>query len=92
MQLFNNCLAPNTLGDGTGCDNMTAIIVKFKPEIFELPATSSPDTNEAAQNTQAKRSLTDDDNEVSEAIAAAPQKKLKIDDDLTPAAVDTSTS
>ena len=24
-----HCLAPNTSGDGTGCDNMTAIIVKF---------------------------------------------------------------
>jgi len=24
-------LAPNTCGDGTGCDNMTAIIVQFKP-------------------------------------------------------------
>lgn len=24
-----HCLAPNTSGDGTGCDNMTAIIVTF---------------------------------------------------------------
>lgn len=30
FQLFDHCLAPNTLGDGTGCDNMTAIIVRFK--------------------------------------------------------------
>ncbi|CAF3972897.1 unnamed protein product [Rotaria sordida] len=28
-ELFTHCLAPNTSGDGTGCDNMTAIIVKF---------------------------------------------------------------
>lgn len=28
-QLFHNCLAPDTSGDGTGCDNMTAIIVTF---------------------------------------------------------------
>lgn len=28
-QLFDRCLAPNTLGDGTGCDNMTCIIVTF---------------------------------------------------------------
>lgn len=28
-QLFDHCLAPNTMGDGTGCDNMTCIIVKF---------------------------------------------------------------
>ncbi|XP_049540730.1 probable protein phosphatase CG10417 [Anopheles darlingi] len=30
-ELFDNCLAPHTKGDGTGCDNMTAIIVQFKP-------------------------------------------------------------
>ncbi|KAJ6642325.1 putative protein phosphatase [Pseudolycoriella hygida] len=29
-ELFTNCLAPNTAGDGTGCDNMTAVIVQFK--------------------------------------------------------------
>lgn len=28
-ELFDHCLAPDTTGDGTGCDNMTAIIVKF---------------------------------------------------------------
>ncbi|XP_075220248.1 putative protein phosphatase CG10417 [Lycorma delicatula] len=28
--LFDHCLAPNTLGDGTGCDNMTCIIVQLK--------------------------------------------------------------
>jgi len=26
-QLCDVCLAPNTIGDGTGCDNMTAIVV-----------------------------------------------------------------
>lgn len=28
--MFEQCLAPNTLSDGTGCDNMTCIIVKLK--------------------------------------------------------------
>ncbi|XP_046346466.1 protein phosphatase 1G-like [Haliotis rufescens] len=28
-ELFDYCLAPNTFGDGTGCDNMTCIIVTF---------------------------------------------------------------
>lgn len=30
FQLFDHCLAKDTHGDGTGCDNMTAIIVRFK--------------------------------------------------------------
>ncbi|KAL4236539.1 Protein phosphatase 1G [Mactra antiquata] len=28
-EMFDHCLAPNTMGDGTGCDNMTCIIVVF---------------------------------------------------------------
>lgn len=27
-------MAPHSSGDGTGCDNMTAIIVQFKPALF----------------------------------------------------------
>lgn len=27
--MFETCLAPDTAGDGTGCDNMTCIIVRF---------------------------------------------------------------
>ena len=32
LQLLDSCLAPDTTGDGTGCDNMTAIIVLFNSE------------------------------------------------------------
>ncbi|OWF55553.1 probable protein phosphatase CG10417 [Mizuhopecten yessoensis] len=28
-EIFDYCLAPNTLGDGTGCDNMTCMIITF---------------------------------------------------------------
>ncbi|KYN02659.1 PREDICTED: probable protein phosphatase CG10417 [Cyphomyrmex costatus] len=34
-ELFDHCLAPDTLGDGTGCDNMTAVIVKFTSSATE---------------------------------------------------------
>lgn len=69
---------------------MTAIIIKFKPEIFNLPVFSTVNSNENAQTIHGKRACPDESTE-SEAIAA-PQKKAKLDDDLTPAAVDTSTS
>ena len=36
FQLFEHCLAPDTLGDGTGCDNMTAVIVKFKQDFKQV--------------------------------------------------------
>lgn len=32
-ELFDQCLAPDTQGDGTGCDNMTCIVVQIKPRI-----------------------------------------------------------
>ncbi|XP_030054450.1 LOW QUALITY PROTEIN: protein phosphatase 1G [Microcaecilia unicolor] len=38
-ELLDQCLAPDTSGDGTGCDNMTCIIVIFKPR----PANSQPE-------------------------------------------------
>ena len=38
--MFEHCLAPDTLGDGTGCDNMTAVIVRFKPILVDRKDTS----------------------------------------------------
>jgi len=35
-ELFDYCLAPDTKGDGTGCDNMTAVIIKFKSSFKDL--------------------------------------------------------
>lgn len=35
FKLFSTCLAPNTCGDGTGCDNMTAVIIQFQPELTQ---------------------------------------------------------
>lgn len=48
--MFTNCLAANTNGDGTGCDNMTAVIVKFKPAIHEQPAVATGDDKSVSAN------------------------------------------
>uniref|UniRef100_A0A672L8A1 protein-serine/threonine phosphatase n=1 Tax=Sinocyclocheilus grahami TaxID=75366 RepID=A0A672L8A1_SINGR len=32
-ELLDHCLAPDTSGDGTGCDNMTCIIISFSPNL-----------------------------------------------------------
>ena len=37
--MFDMCLAPNTHGDGTGCDNMTCIIVSFADHFQTLNKT-----------------------------------------------------
>ncbi|CAH2245210.1 phosphatase 1G [Pelobates cultripes] len=39
-ELLDQCLAPDTSGDGTGCDNMTCIIVRFRPSSIAALETS----------------------------------------------------
>lgn len=34
-QLLDHCLAPDTSGDGTGCDNMTCVIITLRPHPSE---------------------------------------------------------
>lgn len=86
------------MGDGTGCDNMTAIIVKFKPTLFELPTPAVTDTNNVDIQKARKRSLEAEADEAeAEALVEPSDKRAKIEDDLTPAAtiaatVDTSTT
>ncbi|XP_060687231.1 protein phosphatase 1G [Hemiscyllium ocellatum] len=54
-ELLDQCLAPDTSGDGTGCDNMTCIIISFKPRPVKIQADCSkrkrPDsTDEEKEN------------------------------------------
>ncbi|XP_059612030.1 probable protein phosphatase CG10417 [Phlebotomus argentipes] len=80
-ELFDNCLARNTLGDGTGCDNMTAIIVKFpRGGVRETAAKASVETSEVVASSK-KRSASTDAKEAEEGA-----KRLKTDDEF-PAAV-----
>lgn len=54
-EMFDHCLAPDTMGDGTGCDNMTAIIVKFKPNMKKRVASPDPEKKDS----ETKRAKTD---------------------------------
>ncbi|XP_063738034.1 protein phosphatase 1G isoform X2 [Eleginops maclovinus] len=38
-ELLDHCLAPDTSGDGTGCDNMTCMIITLRPH----PSTAQPE-------------------------------------------------
>lgn len=39
--MFDYCLAPDTTGDGTGCDNMTCIIVTFNHSALDAMGSAS---------------------------------------------------
>ncbi|KAK7913378.1 hypothetical protein WMY93_013589 [Mugilogobius chulae] len=47
-ELLDHCLAPDTSGDGTGCDNMTCMIVTFKPH----PSPSESNSDETKKRKQ----------------------------------------
>ncbi|XP_018329466.1 probable protein phosphatase CG10417 isoform X2 [Agrilus planipennis] len=57
--MFDSCLAPNTMNDGTGCDNMTAIIVQFKNS--SKKRTAPEDDIQSTEST--KRAKTDTEGE-----------------------------
>ena len=75
FQLFEHCLAPDTMGDGTGCDNMTAVIVKFRPDFKNVTDTIGGTVeSDAKVNENGKRSEPGEEN--TEQPAA---KKRKVD-------------
>ncbi|KAI8128974.1 putative protein phosphatase [Lucilia cuprina] len=106
-ELFEACLAPNTLGDGTGCDNMTAVIVRFKPSILELPTKINPNETEdvllAKQEAEAEEksgqkvqkraaSPTSDDNDSNEAENKKKRFKTDANDEENKTSSSTSSS
>lgn len=56
FQLFDHCLSPDTMGDGTGCDNMTAVIVKFK-SIAPINENNVTDGNDVTVAASKKRPI-----------------------------------
>uniref|UniRef100_A0A674M8T3 Protein phosphatase 1G n=1 Tax=Takifugu rubripes TaxID=31033 RepID=A0A674M8T3_TAKRU len=49
-ELLDHCLAPDTSGDGTGCDNMTCVIITLRPH---PSATNSEDTKKRKHQEEA---------------------------------------
>lgn len=57
-EMFDHCLAPNTMGDGTGCDNMTAIIVQFKnSRLPKRSASPIPESEESVKRIRTAESV-----------------------------------
>jgi len=51
-QLLDHCLAPDTSGDGTGCDNMTCIIVTLRPHPVQSDDKKKRKLQEVAEGTE----------------------------------------
>lgn len=84
-ELFEKCLAPNTLGDGTGCDNMTAMIIQFKSGILNLPTKISLESEAVPIAPTKKRANSPTNNECGVQTENA-RKRLKTEDNEKPTA------
>ncbi|XP_056463842.1 protein phosphatase 1G [Gadus chalcogrammus] len=53
-ELLGQCLAPDTTGDGTGCDNMTCMIISFRPHPASTPNQSEDTRKRKLQEAEAE--------------------------------------
>ncbi|KAF2360096.1 PPM-type phosphatase domain [Trinorchestia longiramus] len=60
-EMFEHCLAPDLGGDGTGCDNMTCIIVSFKEKSSFAEPGIQDDEEEDLEDTKLASSSTDNE-------------------------------
>ncbi|XP_013180531.1 PREDICTED: probable protein phosphatase CG10417 isoform X1 [Papilio xuthus] len=80
-EMFDHCLAPTTMGDGTGCDNMTAIIVRFKDGLIA-------DVGQHSSTTECPKKRTADCEPCNE--NQQDNKRQKLDDSLSSSVVTSS--
>ena len=75
------------MGDGTGCDNMTAVIIKFKPGFKTVKDSVSEPTNGASSgSTDASENgvkRAGEDHESSKNGDEPSSKKVKLDSSVT---------
>ncbi|XP_045445439.1 probable protein phosphatase 2C 11 [Melitaea cinxia] len=77
-EMFDHCLAPSTIGDGTGCDNMTAILVRFKDGIIA-------DVGQYTNNVEGPKKRAADESDDQQ-----DSKRQKVDDPLSSSIVTSS--
>lgn len=72
LQLFDHCLAPNILGDGTGCDNMTCIIIVLHPNETEKNVTET----DLDVNSKKRKASDENDAECKEPASKKTHKEM----------------
>jgi hypothetical protein len=78
--MFDHVLAPDTRGDGTGCDNMTAIIIVLRqPSSGEdTPSSTTGSSSSSEMDIGNKRSL--DNVNKCEVTSSSSNKRAKVDE------------
>lgn len=75
-QIFDYCLAPNTMGDGTGCDNMTCIVVTFE-QLWNNNILSNTDSTQDTKECEMDKTPTK--REASCETDEPPEKRAKLE-------------
>ncbi|XP_015111433.1 probable protein phosphatase 2C 11 [Diachasma alloeum] len=79
-ELFDHCLAPDTMGDGTGCDNMTAVIVKFKnPSAPETQNNGDTEETRVTKKRPLSTESTEENSEVKNDLPIDECKRAKME-------------
>ncbi|XP_031840943.1 putative protein phosphatase CG10417 [Nomia melanderi] len=81
-ELFDHCLAPDTCGDGTGCDNMTAVIIRFKPPADAVTNSTTAEVC-SAKRAPLSPSISTDENDCVTQENITPCKRLKTEATIT---------
>ena len=61
-ELLDNCVAPDTKGDGTGCDNMTAVIIKIEDTFLNKKTTPKFNEQEDCKKTDERLEIIEESN------------------------------
>ena len=67
FQMFEYCLSPDTSGDGTGCDNMTCMVIHFSQDGLNAASASAkrpaepemPESTDSTDLPDAKKARTE---------------------------------
>ncbi|GAB1601087.1 probable protein phosphatase 2C 58 isoform X1 [Argonauta hians] len=78
-EIFDYCLAPNTMGDGTGCDNMTCVIVDLKKGSTSCNKKRTSEQLEDTPDTQNEMEVTPSDSTHSTQPSSKRSKKEEED-------------
>jgi protein phosphatase 1G len=92
-ELFDHCLAPNTSGDGTGCDNMTCIIIilnttinskarPVKSELTDETAIKSTEQQLSSENDSGDAGLTSLKRCAADKLEGSKEKRLKVKEEV----------
>ncbi|XP_075525614.1 protein phosphatase 1G [Dermacentor variabilis] len=90
--LFDACLAPDTTGDGTGCDNMTCIIVQFHQDKDSGDHVANGNRGQKRPVSPDGGTLEGAEKSENDSVEETPSKRRRADDSATASDVEATSN